>query len=212
MATRQKSDSFATTSALSNETTCRDDLIAAAIRLFAERGFQGTSIRNIADELGLSVSNIYHYFGNKEGLWLAILEHSVKDLPRKLLEAVESAGDDPVERFRSLLAAHLKLSIQHQKESQIFFIDQSMLSPDGMKVNRTLQKNVFDIYVSELKNLRDAGKVAADNIKITALNVLALVNWHLRWYRKGGPVSAEAAHQYIVDFALGGVLARPDSR
>lgn len=193
-----------------NFPTCREDLMNVAIDLFAKRGFKGTSIRNIADALNVSVSNIYHYFGNKDGLWLAILEHSVKELPKQLAVAVRDAGDDPVARFRALLKAHLELSARHHRESQIFFIDQSMLSPEGMKVNRKIQKGVLDIYVKELNALKQAGKVHSDNIKILSFNVLALVNWYLRWYREDGPLPAEKVHQYIIDFAMCGVLGTPN--
>jgi len=189
--------------------TCREDLLAVAIDLFAERGFKGTSMRNVADALGVSVSNIYHYFGSKEGLWLAILEHSVKDLPRRLAAAANEGGDDPIQRFRALLTEHLKLSIRHLKESQIFFIDQSMLSPEGMRVNRKIQKAVLDIYVREIGALNSSAQ-SKNDIKILAFNVLGLINWHLRWYREGGPLPADMVRQRIIDFAMQGVLCSPD--
>lgn len=187
----------------------RDDLMNVAIDLFAKRGFKGTSMRNIADALGVSVSNIYHYFGNKEGLWLAILEHSVKDLPKRLAAAMSNDGD-PLHRFRILLQSHLELSARHQKESQIFFIDQSMLSPEGIKVNRKIQKGILDIYIKELTALKQAEIVKTDNIKILAFNVLALVNWHLRWYREDGALPAAEINQEIIDFALYGILGPSD--
>ena len=55
--------------------TNKDKIIRVAIDLFSAKGFKGTSIRDIASAMGMSISNIYHYFGNKEGLWLAILEY-----------------------------------------------------------------------------------------------------------------------------------------
>ncbi len=56
----------------------KDKLLKTAIDLFAAKGFKGTSIRDIAQAMGMSISNIYHYFGSKEGLMLAILENSSK--------------------------------------------------------------------------------------------------------------------------------------
>lgn len=56
----------------------REQVIKAAIDLFSTKGFNGTSIRAIANAMGMSISNIYHYFVNKEGLMLAILEQSSK--------------------------------------------------------------------------------------------------------------------------------------
>ena len=56
----------------------RDQLIRVAIDLFAENGYAGTSIRDIAKRTGKSVSNVYHYFQNKEDLWLAIIGKTVR--------------------------------------------------------------------------------------------------------------------------------------
>ena len=62
----------------------KDKLALSALEFFAERGFAGTSIRDIAKATGLSISNIYHHFGNKEGLLLAILETASEKLLTKL--------------------------------------------------------------------------------------------------------------------------------
>jgi len=56
----------------------KNKTIKVAIALFATKGFKGTSIREISRAMDMSISNIYHYFGNKEGLMLAILEQSSK--------------------------------------------------------------------------------------------------------------------------------------
>ncbi|MBI5017955.1 MAG: TetR/AcrR family transcriptional regulator [Deltaproteobacteria bacterium] len=102
------------------EPTRREELIRTAMDLFARNGYKGTSIRNTAKTLGVSVSNIYNYFENKERLWSAVLEYAIKGLPG-LLRAVWQLELDPIERFRLLITTHLARSGTHQKESQMFF-------------------------------------------------------------------------------------------
>jgi len=190
----------------------REELMNVAIKLFSRKGFKGTSIRDIADAHDVSVSNIYHYFGNKEGLWLAILEHSVKDLPKRLAASMRGRTD-PLERFKILVRTHLETVERHHRESRIFFVDESMLSPEGAKWNRNVHKGIFDVYVKEMTALNKAGLIRTENIKITCLNVLALVNWHLRWFREDGPLPAETLQDYIIDFALHGILAaKPETK
>src|SRR5690606_37574581 len=92
----------------------RDELIEAAIELFAANGYAGTSIRDIAKLTGRSVSNVYHYFADKEALWLAILEYSVQGMPARLRAAVEGEGDG-LARFRRLLRVHLEESVRHRR-------------------------------------------------------------------------------------------------
>ncbi|MCP4304365.1 MAG: helix-turn-helix transcriptional regulator [bacterium] len=66
----------------------KDDLLERAAQLFEENGYKGTSIRDIARATDTSISNIYHYFGNKEGLWKEIQDASVKQLPETLRAAL----------------------------------------------------------------------------------------------------------------------------
>ena len=64
----------------------REYIIKKAIDLFAARGFRGISIQDIANSTNMSISNIYHYFGNKEGLMLAVLEYSTDKMINNIKE------------------------------------------------------------------------------------------------------------------------------
>ncbi|MCX7171258.1 MAG: helix-turn-helix domain containing protein [Proteobacteria bacterium] len=95
---------------LQDELSRKDELIRTGVELFSEHGFKGTSIRDIARSLGISVSNMYHYFETKEDLWLAIQEYSVRWLPVRL-EAVWEQSAEPLERFR--------FGLQHTRRGQL---------------------------------------------------------------------------------------------
>lgn len=181
----------------------RDELIEVAIELFAANGYAGTSIRDIAKLTGRSVSNVYHYFKDKESLWLAILEYSVKGLPDKLRAALTAA--DPLTRFRDLLRLHLRESVRHRREAQIFFIDEERLSPTGKRINKDIQKEIFDVYLRELTSLQAAGLIRPANLRVLTFNVLGAINWHLRWQGRLAGISIEEAHEEIIDFILHGV-------
>ena len=185
--------------------SARAGLIEVAVGLFAARGYAGTSIRDIAQAAGSSVANVYHHFGNKEDLWLAILERSIRGLP-ELLDAATAAGADPLDRFERLLRAHLEEGARHQREARIFFIDEGRLSPSGNAINRSLQRQVFAIYRKDLQALKDGGMAPIDDVRVTALNVLGVINWHLRW---ATPRATRAARgrwfDEIVGFIMRGV-------
>ena len=188
----------------------RDELLEAAIELFAANGSAGTSIRDIAKLTGRSVSNVYHYFEDKEALWLAILEYSVRGLPERLRASVES-GDDSLDRFRRLLRAHLQDSVRHRREAKIFFIDEERLSPAGKRINKRIQKEIFAIYLGELERLKRDSRIATKNLRILAFNVLGVINWHLRWQDRISAVSIEETHEEIVEFVLHGLGGAPDT-
>lgn len=186
----------------------RERIIRTAISLFAARGFRGTSIRDIAHAMNMSISNIYHYFGNKEGLLVAILEHASEELVRRLNE-VRSMDLPPVERFRRLVETHLRLSKENNDQGKIFSLDEEHLSPEGEKVNRRIQREILGIYREELSELQKEGIARDRSLSVLTFNVLGVINWQLRWYRPEGALSFAQVTDEIVSFILYGVLGGP---
>lgn len=191
-----------------DELSRKDELIRTAVELFSEHGFKGTSIRDIARSLGISVSNMYHYFETKEDLLLASQEYLVRWLPDRL-EAVWQESTDPLERFKLLLKAHLAASGAHQKETKIFMMEQDHVSKKVNVKNRQIQKKLLDIYVKHIESLQQAGLVTTRHTKILAFNILGVVNWYLRWYKADGPLPAEAVLDEIIDFIFYGAINKP---
>jgi AcrR family transcriptional regulator len=189
---------------LTESNDSKDRLAMSALELFSERGFAGTSIRDIAKSTGLSLSNIYHHFGNKEGLLLAILEVASGRLLASLQEVNRRPGT-PLDRLKRLIQTHLELSTVFHKEAKIFFLDEEHLSPEGHRVNQEYQREVLDIYRQNLRELQKTGEAAFKSATITAFNILGVLNWHLRWYRPDGLMSYEEISQEVLSFILHGV-------
>jgi len=190
--------------------TNKDRIIRVAIDLFSTKGFKGTSIRDIASAMGMSISNIYHYFGNKEGLWLAILEYSAKGIVEKLRQ-ISELEMEPLARFKLLLDTHIRRSKNHTKEAKIFFIDEEHLTAEGNKINQKIQREILGIYIKELRNLEAMGYVNCKSLTVLAFNILGVINWHLRWYRPEGSMSLEEISQEIVSFVMHGMLGPPSN-
>ncbi len=83
----------------------RDRLFLAAIRLFGAKGYAATSVRDIAQAAGVTAPTLYHHFGNKEGLYLAIARVGREHLERARREAL-AAGGSAAERIRHLCRTH----------------------------------------------------------------------------------------------------------
>jgi AcrR family transcriptional regulator len=93
-----------------NDQRTVDLLLPAATRLFAERGFAGTSIRDIMAETGLSMATIYHYFANKRELYLACSRRRMEGAVARHLKAVRST-DDPALAIRRIVVALCETSM-----------------------------------------------------------------------------------------------------
>jgi TetR/AcrR family transcriptional regulator, cholesterol catabolism regulator len=183
--------------------TRREELLEVAIDLFAANGYAGTSIRDIANTTGHSVSNVYHYFENKEALWLAILEYSVKGLPEILRNAASIPGE-PLVRFSNLVRVHLEESLKHHREIKIFFIEEERLSEKGKQTNKRIQKEIFDVYLEQITLMQAEGAINDRNLRILTFNILAVVNWYLRWQNRVPDMTNKDIHDEIIKFVVGG--------
>ncbi|MFH1154387.1 MAG: TetR family transcriptional regulator [Pseudomonadota bacterium] len=190
---------------MGNTETNKDRIFKTAVSLFSTKGFRGTSIRDIANEMHISLSNIYHYFGNKEGLLLAILEHSSKRLVDEL-KAVSEMDLSPVEKLRRLVETHIRLAGSYTDETKIFFLDEEHLSEEGEEINRGIQRQIYEFYLKVLKELSDSGLIRTRSIKILAFNIFGVINWQLRWYQSDGPLSLEEVKEEMVAFIVNGVF------
>jgi len=157
--------------------------------------------------MGMSISNIYHYFGSKEGLLLAILQHSAKQVVDRLSHIYEN-DLAPVERFQLLIRTHILMSRDHKKEVKVFFLDEEHLSQEGIEINKQFQRDVLNIYRRELQNLKATDLLDYENLTALALNILGVINWHLRWYKPEGPISLEKMAEEILNFIMYGVMGR----
>ncbi len=193
-----------------NAEETRAKLMEAAINLFGANGFKGTSIRDIARATGMTIPNIYHHFGSKSGLLVAIVENASKVLCEELRRVVDTETD-PVERFKVLVKTHLAGMIKRHSEAKLFFFQDDELSPDTNEINRRFQINMVNIYRDELRRLREAGFLKGKNLTILTFHILGVIQWHLRWYRPEGPLNVERIQKEALSFMFYGMFGNRPS-
>jgi TetR/AcrR family transcriptional regulator len=117
-------------------------IIAAAEELFAERGVAATSIRDITRQAGVTSAMVHYYFGNKEGLYRAILETAVTTVRTLIAEAAESDQAFP-EKLETLIEAELTYITSHAQLSRILFRE---LLAGGHQILAIFQKLPLNNY------------------------------------------------------------------
>jgi AcrR family transcriptional regulator len=182
----------------------KERLLDVATDLFSARGYRGTSIRDIARAMDMSISNIYHYFGNKDGLLLAILQRSSEKVVNTLRD-VSLKELEPLTMFKLLLSSHIHLCAENWKSSMVFFLNEEHLSAEGVEINQRIQREVLEIYMKGLRSLAESGIVQCRDLKVLAFNILGVINWQLKWYRPGGRLSLEEVVDEIISFVLYGI-------
>ena len=102
-----------------NRERLEQEILDAAKRLFAVRGFGGVSLDHIAREVGTAKQNLLYYFGSKEGLYRRVL-HGVLDVWLSDMEAITHHADDPATALRKYIAGKLRFSRDHPYDSRVY--------------------------------------------------------------------------------------------
>ena len=95
------------------------DILRAAKKLFAQRGFGGVSLDHIAREVGASKQNLLYYFPSKEELYRRVL-HGVLDVWLSYMDALSQRPDDPERAIRDYIAGKLRFSREHPDDSRVY--------------------------------------------------------------------------------------------
>ena len=125
--------------------SARDRLLVSGARLFAEKGFEGASIRQICKDAGVGINMVHHYFGDKAGLLAAILERfdeQAFSTPLRLLEGAAQSADDMRARTRLVFETILESYIAHRDLALVVLREQ----PD-LKVLQQLQERIVAFLV-----------------------------------------------------------------
>jgi TetR/AcrR family transcriptional regulator, cholesterol catabolism regulator len=188
----------------------RDEVLATAARLFAERGYAATSTTDIARELGMHRGSIYYYLSTKEDLLYELIQQRYRS-GTELLERVADRDGDALARLRWLIEEHVKAVAENRIPSALALNESRSLSPER-RASIVAENDAYERAVAALiaEGLGD-GAVRDDvDPKLAAMALLGAANWLHRWYDPArGASPAEVARQFAAVFTRGLAPAEP---
>lgn len=171
----------------------RQQLLDVAARLFRERGFHVTSMRDIAHEVGMLSGSIYYHFSSKEELLLAVYEEGLRHIAEQV-DAAVAGRNTPWERLEAGCTAHLEALLELSDYTQVMI---RVLPPEGGKVAERLLE-LRDQYEARFRELIDALALPEDaDRRYLRLLLMGGLNWSHVWYHPGGDTPAIIAHRMI---------------
>ncbi len=105
--------------------TRREEILQAAKDLFLEQGYEATTIRRIADRVGVSAPALYLYFHDKEAMMLALCDQTFGRLIERITD-IEKTVADPLERLRRFGDAYARFGLEHPDEYRLVFVSSNI--------------------------------------------------------------------------------------
>ncbi|MGI5249434.1 TetR/AcrR family transcriptional regulator [Actinacidiphila glaucinigra] len=174
-------------------------LLAEATRLFAERGYDRTSVQEIVEAAGVTKGALYHYFGSKDDLLHEIYGRVLR-LQMQRLEAIAGKEATPVaERLVEAAADVVVTSIGNLDDTKIFFRSMHQLSPEKQKAVRADRRRYHEKFRALVEEGQRKGVFRQEVRPDLVVDFFFGAVHHLgTWYREDGPLSAG---QVAADFA-----------
>ncbi len=188
-------------------TSTRDRVRDAAVELFAERGYHGVGIRELAEHAGLTSATLYHYMATKQDLLVAIMVESLTALIEAAETALAASGPDPADQLRALVAMHVREHARKPLETSV--VDGEVRALDEVHLPEVLA--LRDRYEQIWKRVLEAGRreggFTIEDPTVTRMALLEMCTGVSRWYRSGGKLSLSAVTDRHVELALALVSA-----
>lgn len=168
----------------------RTALLHVCARLFREKGFDGTTIRDISGAAGMHSGSPFYHFPDKQAMLLAVMEEGLAEGLRRS-EAVLAERLPPAEKFRRLVRSHLGTILEDGNDFiPVLLYDWRSLTPRNRRRVIALKDRYDALWQAMLDELARAGLIAGDP-QVARLFVLGAVNWSAQWYRPGGRLSLD---------------------
>jgi AcrR family transcriptional regulator len=179
----------------------RERILEEAVKLFYERGFTGTTLDDIAAELGVTKPFIYTHFRGKVELLAALCKPTIELALAAVANASARSGT-PSERLRIAITDFTKVVLQRQPNIAIYFREEKNLSPEALAEINVLRRE-FDHLLSDLLLEGSAtGEFEIQDHSLAALALGGMISWAYTWYRPGGRLTLEETAARMADLAL----------
>lgn len=185
----------------------RDYLLARAATLFAEKGYEATSLRDVSQAVGVSLAGLYHYFESKEDLLYQVQHRTFASLLHSQ-EKIAALPGTPEQRFRRLVIGHLGFFTDHPNELKACTYELESLKGDLYLTVETLRRRYYHLFTMAVAELMAGSVEGARETRASrhaTLYIFGMLNWIFMWYDPARHGSVEQIGEEMLDLILHGL-------
>ncbi|GAA4370744.1 TetR/AcrR family transcriptional regulator [Nocardioides caricicola] len=185
------------------------DLLQHAAEAFSDQGFHGTSVRDIAGRVGVTVPALYYHHENKEAILLAVLQSTMADLLPRGEAAVADGNGDPVVELANLVESHV-LHLASRARFVALDSETRYLSPQARNEYIELRRALELMMRRVVERGVGRGVFHAVDVALTTRALLGMLQAIPRWYRESGELGPRQLAQRYIEMSLALLGMPPD--
>lgn len=190
------------------------EILDYATEVFADKGYEGASMRDLSRLSGISLAGLYYYFESKEKLLYFIQQHTFSTIMERLRERLATSSD-PEERIRIFVHNHVDYSIAKQKAMKVLSHEDDVLKNGYGEELAATKREYYRICVGLVEELakaegltsihRKAGEAGGIDTRTAVLGLFGMMNWLYTWYNPRIDPGTEVLARQMSDVFLSGI-------
>jgi len=181
------------------------EIYLTAAQLFFERGFESTSVSDIADTLNITKAGLYYYFKSKQELLFQIVTTGLDNVKNEVLDPAHFIAD-PEERLKFIILNHSRLAAEGNHAVIIISHEINALTSEQRAIVQKRRRDYFDFVRNTLVELQRLGKIKEIDITTATFTLFGMILWLPRWFRSNGKLSVDKVCKDVCDMALRGLM------
>jgi TetR/AcrR family transcriptional regulator, cholesterol catabolism regulator len=185
----------------------RDAILEAAVKLFGKRGYAGTTMRDIAREVGVLPGSLYAHISSKETLLDEIVESGIESF--LAIEPTIPTHGTGREKLRAAIKAHIAVATAHPGRTLVVLHQWGFLTEPNLTRALSKGRRYHQMFVRLIdEGIADGSFVPHLDTKIAVFTILGALNWIPHWYSSRGRYSPEEIGARVADMLLQGLVAK----
>jgi TetR/AcrR family transcriptional regulator, cholesterol catabolism regulator len=169
-----------------NESPRRKELTRLAAQLFVQEGFDRTTVRMLAQEMGIKSGSLFHHFRDKQEILAAVIEEGTQNALVIARDALARCDNSASDRLHAMARAHLETLLTDRNAHVVALYEWRRLDPEARAHLSHLRDAYEALWEQVIDDALAAGLIHGDRF-LVARFVMGALNWTVRWYDPAGP-------------------------
>ncbi len=183
------------------------EICLIAAQIFFSKGYNATSLNDIAESLDITKAGLYYYFESKQDLLYRIINLGLDSVQDEVLNPARNI-EDAEERLRFIILNHARLSAGGNHAVIIISHEDNELNFHQREEALERRREYFDFIRDTLAELKNEGKLEEINLTTATFTILGMIIWLSRWFSPNGKMSVEKVCEDICEMAVRGILKK----
>jgi TetR/AcrR family transcriptional regulator, cholesterol catabolism regulator len=181
-------------------------MLETARRLFWEKGYNATSMREIAISYGCRPANIYNFFSDKEEILFEVLREEMEQIINPIKHLEEDDGTSPIEQLKFIIESHLKVTLSYRRSAKLLFdVALDSLSHDKRKKIVDFRDTYDRIIRKVIRRGIDTGYLPEVDVRLAGFMIASMITRTRIWFHPKKGVSVSELTDFISKFTFNGL-------